>query len=860
MATREDDTLNVVALISGGKDSFFSLLHCQANGHNVVALANLYPPRKGNEKDEKGEVTAILPGQQVVTDDKGEEGQEQEEEDLNSFMYQTVGHKVIPLYADATGLPLYRRAITGGAGGSGRDYAPGEEGDETESMTHLLKAVLEAHPDVNAVCSGAVLSNYQRTRVESVATRLNLTPLAFLWQYPVLSTSGATYLAGKTEPVGYVDGGEEDDARLLDDMRMAGLEARIIKVASGALDETFLGLNVASEKGAARLREAMRRFGGGVKGSGAMIGEGGEYETLVLDGPSRLFKKRIVVENRGGTRIVREGGGAAWLDVREARLEQKPGQEHEYRRLGFPPANSGSGQRADEERELSPSVRIPDYRHGARSSSTSLEAFGHESPEVWPAGTAEGTIGPEGSYMSKGPSKMKQWCVVADTASLSTIELETRSVVTKIRALLEEALLSPTAILNTVVVLRDMDDFATVNSVYRALFTEPNPPSRVCIACGDALPSTHNIAVYLSTHTGLEPRDREGLHVQSRSYWAPANIGPYSQAISVPIASLSPARNPTLESSTETRMVQIAGQIELDPGKMVMDLGDNSVITTYPLAIQHLWHIADAVGVQWWSSGVAYLPKDKYEEDNEAYAAQTWRRMHTYRPEKDMFDSTYKPDAWDRRNIPAYMSYSSAEEDSKECPDLSVLVSFERGEEQTTLDTMPIPAFIVAQVDTLPREAEIEFHAHLGFSNLREGSVRIMTSQSELMQAHHTIIEMDDQGTFVHSVLTVRRRPEDATKEKLALQSVLDELVFLYHARVAALAGVDVAQALGKVTPTHLYANIKTIEVAPGDIGKDGCPLVPCYNLWAVEAGSDKLMREVMAVGVYQTLLDKRRS
>jgi diphthine-ammonia ligase len=857
MAPREGDTLNVVALISGGKDSFFSLLHCQANGHNVVALANLYPPRNGNEKDERGEVTAILPGQQVVADDDGEKGEE-EEEDLNSFMYQTVGHKVIPLYADATGLPLYRRAITGGAGGSGRDYAPGEEGDETESMTHLLKAVMEVHPEVNAVCSGAVLSNYQRTRVESVATRLNLTPLAFLWQYPVLNTNGGTYLPGKSELVGYVEGGEEDDARLLDDMRLAGLDARIIKVASGALDETFLGLNVASKEGGVRLRKAMRRFGGGVRGSGAMIGEGGEYETLVVDGPSQLFKKRIVVEKDGGMRIVREGGGAAWWDVRKARLEQKSGEEDEHRRTVTVPADPAFGETENEEVGLSPSVRIPNYRHGARSSSTGLDAFAHEIPEVWAAGMGEKAIGPEGSYICNGSSQLKHWCVIADASFLSSIKLETHSVVAKIRALLEEASLSPTAILNTVVVLRDMDDFATVNSVYRELFTEPNPPSRVCIACGDALPSRHNIVVYLSVHTALEPRDREGLHVQSRSYWAPANIGPYSQAISVPVASLSPARNPTLESSTETRMVQIAGQIELDPGKMVMDLGDNSVISTYPLAIQHLWHIADAVGVQWWSSGVAYLPKDKYEEHNEVYAAQTWRRMHIYCPEKDMFDSPYVPDAWDRRNIPTYMSYSSPEEDPKECPDMAVLDSSEK-EEEETLNNTPMPAFIVAQVDTLPRRAGIEFHAHIGFSNVSEGSVRIMTSQSELMQVHHTIIDMDDKGTFVHTVLTVRHQPESSKKEKMALESVLDELSFLYLARMAALAGKEAAQALSEVTPTHLYANTKAITVAPEDIGRAGCPVVPCYNLWVVEAGTDKLTREVTAVGVYQTLLERKR-
>jgi len=69
-------------------------------------------------------------------------------------MYQTVGHEVIPLYAAATGLPVYRRAIVGGAANSAVDYESHgqqeekdeekkeEEEDETESMLELLRAVM----------------------------------------------------------------------------------------------------------------------------------------------------------------------------------------------------------------------------------------------------------------------------------------------------------------------------------------------------------------------------------------------------------------------------------------------------------------------------------------------------------------------------------------------------------------------------------------------------------------------------------------------------------------------------------------------------------------------------------------------
>jgi len=35
--------MKVVGLISGGKDSIFNIMQCIAAGHNIVALANIYP-------------------------------------------------------------------------------------------------------------------------------------------------------------------------------------------------------------------------------------------------------------------------------------------------------------------------------------------------------------------------------------------------------------------------------------------------------------------------------------------------------------------------------------------------------------------------------------------------------------------------------------------------------------------------------------------------------------------------------------------------------------------------------------------------------------------------------------------------
>ncbi|RKO88509.1 ATP-binding domain protein 4, partial [Blyttiomyces helicus] len=113
------------------------MLHCVANGHKIVALANLLPVAESG-KDE-----------------------------LDSYMYQTVGHDAISFYADCMGLPLFRREIRGGSVARDADYLP-TKADEVEDLYALLEEVKTAMPEVEAVATGAILSNYQRVRVESV--------------------------------------------------------------------------------------------------------------------------------------------------------------------------------------------------------------------------------------------------------------------------------------------------------------------------------------------------------------------------------------------------------------------------------------------------------------------------------------------------------------------------------------------------------------------------------------------------------------------------------------------------------------------------------------------------------------------
>jgi len=222
--------MKVVGLVSGGKDSCYNLMKCVENGHEIVCLANLHPPLEGNI------------------------------DELDSYMYQTVGHNALDFYSEAMGLRLYRRKIAGDPVSISKDYDP-TIGDEVEDLHQLLVEVKSHHPEIEAVSVGAIHSNYQKVRVENVCERLNLKMLAFLW-------------------------GREQSG-LMREMIDAGLFAIIIKVAALGLEpQKHLGLSL--EKIFLHLVAMHEKYGLNV------CGEGGEFESLALDCP--LFKKRIIID------------------------------------------------------------------------------------------------------------------------------------------------------------------------------------------------------------------------------------------------------------------------------------------------------------------------------------------------------------------------------------------------------------------------------------------------------------------------------------------------------------------------------------------------------------------------------------
>ena len=210
---------------------------------------------------------------------------------------------------------------------------------------------------------------------------------------------------------------------------------------------------------------------------------------------------------------------------------------------------------------------------------------------------------------------------------------------------------------------------------------------------------------------------RRGLHVQSRSYWAPANIGPYSQAIS------------TASSQDGPWTVHIAGQIPLVPSTMQQNpspLPSSSPQQTFALdtvlSLQHLFRIASEMQTYWFTSAVAYLPASSSStlpsSTRAIIAGRAWSLAHTPPPsssESDDEDDGDAPDLWEaKHNHKHHQNQTPLSASSKTrhhhhtVPNYSLL-------SPTTLSN-PAPPFFAVEVESLPRDSAIEWHAHIGLT------------------------------------------------------------------------------------------------------------------------------------------------
>ncbi|AEN04560.1 diphthine--ammonia ligase [Halolamina sp.] len=197
----------------------------------------------------------------------------------DSYMYHTPATRLASLAAESIGLAL--EEVEPDDFDAENAIDAGEQGDaEVEPLEAALRELAE-EIDIAGVTAGAVESEFQTSRIEALCERLGIELFAPLWQ--------------------------RDPETLAEEMLEAGFDIRIVQVAAAGLDESWLGRRLDSEA-FAELRERHEQYGV------HLLGEGGEFETYVVDGPhmsQRIeFDYSTVWEGNRGHIIIED----AWLE------------------------------------------------------------------------------------------------------------------------------------------------------------------------------------------------------------------------------------------------------------------------------------------------------------------------------------------------------------------------------------------------------------------------------------------------------------------------------------------------------------------------------------------------------------------
>jgi diphthine-ammonia ligase len=161
----------------------------------------------------------------------------------DSWMFHYPNIHLVDLFAEAVDIPLVKAETSG------------VKEEEVEDLKRLIAGL-----DVDGVVSGAIASEYQESRVEKICEELKLECISPLWHKNPL-----------------------DILKEIVDLKFNVI---ITGVCAYGFGKEWLGRRI-DDAAIKDLMELNRKY------SVSLVGEGGEYETLVLDAP--LFKRRIKI-------------------------------------------------------------------------------------------------------------------------------------------------------------------------------------------------------------------------------------------------------------------------------------------------------------------------------------------------------------------------------------------------------------------------------------------------------------------------------------------------------------------------------------------------------------------------------------
>jgi len=228
--------MDLAALFTGGKDSTYAIYLAQQQGHNVVCLITL-----------KSKNSA-------------------------SYMFHTPAIDLTELQAEALELPLINADT---------------KGVKEKELLDLEKAIVKAKKKFpfEGIITGALFSEYQSSRIEKIAWKLNLKVISPLWH--------------------------KEQEKEIEELLEKKFQFIMTSIAAEGLDKSWLN-RVITQKDLERLKQLQKKFKINI------AGEGGEYESLVLDCP--LFKKRLVIET---VKVEEEHENTARLIINKAKLVKK---------------------------------------------------------------------------------------------------------------------------------------------------------------------------------------------------------------------------------------------------------------------------------------------------------------------------------------------------------------------------------------------------------------------------------------------------------------------------------------------------------------------------------------------------------
>lgn len=184
----------------------------------------------------------------------------------DSYMYQKPDLKILKSQADCLNLPLLTQK------------SKSVKEDELNDLEELIKTAIKKYNITGIVC-GALFSNYQKERVLKICNKLKIELHSPLWQMD-----------------------QEKEIELLLNNKFKFI---VCKIAALGLDQKYLG-KVISKEDLTDFKKLNKKYGFNI------AGEGGEYETIVIDSP--MFNKKIEILDY---KIIMENDFTGFIEIKK---------------------------------------------------------------------------------------------------------------------------------------------------------------------------------------------------------------------------------------------------------------------------------------------------------------------------------------------------------------------------------------------------------------------------------------------------------------------------------------------------------------------------------------------------------------